>query len=213
MVCGNRECYRAHQPAKRVTSQGTWMFLPHGQEGQPAQSSPKSRSAKRRLRRANLGGPPSSADSGFERDPEEETHTTDPIVDPSVLDDGSVQRASNFPSNARTPSMPHHRTPTVQRPAAMSNGATQQNQLLDALRQLVTSKKRDDDDWTSAAGPQKGVRWRGGAVPQPPVWRYEKDDLRAYAKYVKKVAIWKLQAAPFMSPQGDGPRLVQLLAG
>ena len=114
-------------------------------------------------------------------------HTTDQVVEPSV-------RAPSVHSQ------PRRLQPTLQPQSqnAMSSNADQ-DRLLDALRRLVTSKKQDDDDWSSQAGPQKGVRWRGGAVPQPPQWRYDRDDLRAYSKFVKKVDIWKLQAAPFMS--------------
>ena len=61
--------------------------------------------------------------------------------------------------------------------------------------------KRDEEEWQSAAGPQKGVRWRGGQIPQPPLWRYDREDVRAYTKYCKKVAIWQLQAAPYVSPK------------
>ncbi len=73
------------------------------------------------------------------------------------------------------------------------------------------SKK--DDDWSSQAGPQKGVRWRGGAAPQPPQWRYDKDDLRAYSKFVKKIEIWKLQVAPFMSKKEMSLALYNSLQG
>ena len=40
-----------------------------------------------------------------------------------------------------------------------------------------------------------------GGAEQPPVWRYDRDDLRAYSKFVKKVEIWKLQVAPYMTPK------------
>ena len=84
---------------------------------------------------------------------------------------------------------------------------------MDALCQLVTSKNPTDDDCNSAAGPQRGVLWRGGAPPQPPVWRYDRDDLRAYSKFAKKVDIWKLQVAPYMTPKEMALALYNSLQG
>ena len=84
--------------------------------------------------------------------------------------------------------------------------------LLSALRKLV-AKKDDDSEWSAMSGPQRGVRWRGGAPPLPPTWRYDKDDLRAYTKFVKKVEIWKLQVAPYMSKKEMALSLYNSLQG
>ncbi|CAE7462327.1 unnamed protein product, partial [Symbiodinium microadriaticum] len=35
-------------------------------------------------------------------------------------------------------------------------------------------------DWNSRKGPERGIKFRGGAPPSPPVWHYNRDDLRAY---------------------------------
>ena len=197
-ACGRHEFYRSNQPAKKMTQDGTWMFIPHGHT---ERVSPLSKSARRRKRRVNAGDPSGSSVDGGEFDPEEESHTTDQVVEPSV-------RAPSVHSQ------PRRLQPTLQPQSqnAMSSNADQ-DRLLDALRRLVTSKKQDDDDWSSQAGPQKGVRWRGGAVPQPPQWRYDRDDLRAYSKFVKKVDIWKLQAAPFMSKKEMSLALYNSLQG
>ena len=48
-------------------------------------------------------------------------------------------------------------------------------------------------------GPGKGVKFRGGAPPQPPPWKYESHDLRAFAKWSRKVEIWKVQVASYMT--------------
>ena len=196
-TCSGKEFYRSNQPAKKVTQDGTWMFIPNAQH-ENAQTLTKS--ARRRLRRLNAGGPSGSSVDGGERDPEEESHTTDPVVEPSPRQSvRSQQRHSTPRTNPRHVS-------------ELRPSRSPENQLLDALRNLVSSKKHDDD-WSSAAGPQKGVRWRGGAVPQPPVWRYDRDDLRAYSKFVKKVEIWKLQAAPFMSKKEMALALYNSLQG
>lgn len=203
--CQGVEFYKANQPAKKLTSDGVWMFIPHGHS--PEQPTPPSKAARRRKRRtAHPGGPSGSSVDG-EFDAEEESLTHDPIVEPSNRTRSAVENDLAHNNHLR---MPHHRN-VQQRP--VSNTGSQQNQLLEALRQLVTSKKPADDDWTSAAGPQRGVRWRGGAPPQPPVWRYDRDDLRAYSKFVKKVDIWKLQVAPYMTPKEMALALYNSLQG
>ena len=196
--CGSRDFYRTNQPAKKMTSEGTWMYIP---KNLPAEVQPPSKAARRRKRRSQFSGDPSGSLDGFERDPEEESHTTDPIVEPTP------------PASAHPPQRQHGATRIPKMPSTQYQNA-QENQLLDALQKLVSSKKTtDDDDWNSAAGPSKGVRWRGGAIPQPPVWRYDRDDLRAYSKFVKKVDIWKLQAAPYLSKKEMALSLYNSLQG
>ena len=188
--CNSKDFYQTDRPAKRVTSDGTWMFMPYGtgQEG----SKPRRRRRKRHPQPDDTGG------DSIDEKAEEETRTTDPCVDPDLH---PGDQRDDPPEEA-----PHRRLPEPRalrnEPVRFGGGSgtltSTDGQLLRALQRLVTSKKQDDD-WASASGPQKGVRWRGGALPLPPVWRYDKDDLRAYSKYVKKIEIWKLQVAPFMS--------------
>ena len=52
--------------------------------------------------------------------------------------------------------------------------------------------------WLSRMGPERGIKWRGGTPPAPPAWKYEKDDMRVFAKWKRKIARWELQIAPFM---------------
>ena len=69
---------------------------------------------------------------------------------------------------------------------------------MNTFKQLVTKKNEDDAlDWNSSKGPQLGTKWKSGQVPSPPVWRYDRDDLRAFHKFSKKVDIWKLQASAY----------------
>ena len=202
--CNSKDFYQTDRPAKRFTSDGTWMFMPHG-HGQD--------SKPRRRRRKKHPHPDDTGSEWIDERGEEESKTTDPCVDPEPLHPGS-QRDNPHEDQ------PHRRLPE---PRALRNdqvrlgggSGTQRStdgQLLKALQSLVTSKKQDDD-WASASGPQKGVRWRGGAPPQPPIWRYDKDDLRAYSKYVKKIDIWKLQVAPFMSRKEMALALYNSLQG
>ena len=61
-------------------------------------------------------------------------------------------------------------------------------------------------------GPERGVRWRGGAPPQPP-WKYDPQDPRAYSKYAKKVALWRIQVASYMTPREAALLLYTSLSG
>ena len=167
--------------------------------------------SRRRRRRKHLGDPDGPAD-GDER-AESETPTLDPEIDP----DQHLPRAR--PGGALPDPVPLHpgrregprrdllpdRTPG----AASSND----DRLLGALKSLVNAKGKQDDDWVSLSGPQRGVRWRGGTAPLPPAWRYDRDDLRAYSKFVKKIEIWKLQVAPYMSKKEMALALYNSLQG
>ena len=62
-------------------------------------------------------------------------------------------------------------------------------------------------------GPERGVKWRGGAPPAPPKWSYEKEDLRAFAKYERKVRLWEIQVEPYMSKREASLQLYNALSG
>ena len=62
-------------------------------------------------------------------------------------------------------------------------------------------------------GPARGVRRRGGAPPAPPLWKYEQNDLRAYSKFAKKVALWRIQVSSFMTPREAALVLYTSLTG
>ena len=107
----------------------------------PHVDSPSSTSSRRRRRRR---GYPSGSDSpdGSEERAESEVPTRDPTVDPDA------------PQNQVTqPNLPQ---PNV----------SGQQDLLRALRQLVTEKDDSDRaDWNSAKGPRPGIKWKGGTAP------------------------------------------------
>ena len=67
--------------------------------------------------------------------------------------------------------------------------------------------------WNSRMGPERGVKWRGGAPPAPPKWAYEKEDLRAFAKYERKVRLWEIQVEPYMSKREAALQLYTALSG
>lgn len=83
------------------------------------------------------------------------------------------------------------------------------------MRQLLQERKRDDSasSWNSQRGPAPGVRWRGGSAPQPPKWNYQPNDLRAFAKFERKVQTWVLQAKNYMTAAEMGLTLYTSLQG
>lgn len=80
-----------------------------------------------------------------------------------------------------------------------AEGGSKQDRILDLLTQLVSQlsndKRRSQDSdassWTSRRGPERGVRWRGGTPPAPPVWR-NSSDLRAFSRWEKKIQVWSM---------------------
>ena len=199
--CNGSDFYKTNGPAKKVNPQGTWVFppFPGDHPSDPGECpcavpGEQSRTAPRRRRRRKFPGDPDDLTGGRERG-ESETPTVDPEVDPDLPVPPRVPgRALRDP---QLPRQGHQRALLPDRASGVA-ASSNDDRLLHALKSLV-NKKNNDDDWHSMAGPQRGVRWRGGAAPLPPTWRYDRDDLRAYSKFVKKVEIWKLQVAPYMS--------------
>ena len=72
--CDSTDFYQVTHSTKKVTPEGTWLYLPHHQQG-PVRS--------RRRRRRRGQGPSSSTDGWSERG-EEEAGTFDPSVDPNA---------------------------------------------------------------------------------------------------------------------------------
>ena len=62
-------------------------------------------------------------------------------------------------------------------------------------------------------GPEKGVRYRTGAPPPPPAWKYNKDDLRSFPKWQRKLSVWKRQIAGYMSKKDAALLLYSSLTG
>ena len=60
---------------------------------------------------------------------------------------------------------------------------------------------------------QPGVKYRGGAPPQPPAWHYTSGDVRAFERFEKKVNVWALQAKHYMSSAEAGLALYTSLRG
>eukprot|EP00435_Cladocopium_sp_Y103_P015633 s906_g3.t2 len=160
----------------------------------------------------------SSAPSEFA---ESETRTDDPVVDPdqpigaprrrrrrngSRLADGPVPIPEDIPLNLpgtpiaqgtppRTPSQPVEGTPKRDNTPAKS---------------LSSSSSRS---WNSLKGPVPGVRFRGGQPPAAPTWHYDKGDLRAFRKWMKRVELWHHQVRNYVPKNEAGILLFNSLKG
>ena len=76
--------------------------------------------------------------------------------------------------------------------------------MLKGLNHYVKQKK---DDWNPTKGPAPGVKFRSGQPPPPPVWNYARDDLRAFQKWERKLAVWRVQVAAYL-PKSDAAMLL-----
>ena len=141
-------------------------------------------------------GWPGGDDAGeVDEQAESETLTQDPSVDSNLRPlPPRRRRRRGLRTGASVPA-----APGAQPPAA-PNQVDVVNQIAQALQQLaVKTKPRDDESsWTSRLGPERGRKWRGGTPPQPPQYKAASNDLRAFARWVKKLEVWKLQASNYM---------------
>ncbi|CAK8991428.1 Integrase catalytic domain-containing protein, partial [Durusdinium trenchii] len=161
--------------------------------------------------------------------PESENLTHDPSVDPETLEVLPRRRrrrrrgAGNAqPSNGEvavvdtaSPSRRPMTVPPMAQQQDVSNEPT--NEILTALRQLLDERKKrstgSDASWNSRQGPEKHVKWRGGAAPSPPAWKPQANDLRAFARWERRIEIWRLQVVAYMPPQDAALMLLTSLTG
>ena len=207
-ACGKKEFYQTNKPAKKLTQEGTWMFMPFSAATQEVPTGP---GRSRRRRRQRRGFDPEPDGSHRAETAESENLTNDPIVDPELPPPPQRQDSRVLPQHqgqGQSRALPPGRGAQG---GGSGTASSSEDKLLSALRRLVSTKK--EDDWSAAAGPERGVRWRGGQIPQPPLWKYDRDDVRAYSKFVKKVSIWQLQASPYVSPKEMSLLLYNSLQG
>lgn len=212
--CGSQEFYDTTVPRKSVTASGTWMHLPHNRhdeqpEGSASSATPKSSPASRRRRRRlrAAAGMPSGGDHGGDgsENPESETMTFDPSVDPNNYGDAP---------QLRTPAPKHS-------PAFRASSDRSVQALRDASPEVLAAsgipvksdKRPGSADWNSRMGPEPQVRWKSGPPPTPPSWRYDMSDLRAYDKFCKKVKIWEIQMMPYAPKKDQALMLYNSLSG
>ena len=106
-----------------------------------------------------------------------------------------------------------HRQPSQRLRAAARKPAKPQLDTKQVMTSQVATSSSSSTSWNSMMGPTRGVRWRGEAPPAPPLWKYEQNDLRAYSKFAKKIALWRIQVASFMTPREAALVLYTSLTG
>ncbi|CAK9038397.1 unnamed protein product [Durusdinium trenchii] len=147
---------------------------------------------------------------------ESEHPTMDPVVEPGPTVDPVFEPDPSpaRPIPSRSPTARATFVPPPEEAADKSEG----DQVLDLLRKLVKKENgsggtSSNASWNSLKGPVKGVRYRGGAPPAPPTWKYQANDVRAYERFERKVRLWELQARHWMSRAEAGLALYASLQG
>lgn len=217
--CHGTSFHRSDRPTRTHVSSGTWPNMPFNQKSGSQQS------RRRRRRRARHDDDPGPGDEAWpEERAESEAWTNDPIVDPGLTPPPSNPRERGHPKGGRCAQVHQE---TGQREADFQEAAPQATPLADteearitkALKKLLRSKsseasQENQDEWASLSGPKPGLKWRGGSAPSPPQWKYDREDVRAWSKYQKKVELlWQLQCSAFMSKKEMSLALYTSLQG
>ena len=211
--CGSNRFYNVQHPTRHKVSTGTWVYVPDTGSSPPEMppsfcGHEQQRPRRRRRRRGGRDPPHDSTDGPDEEQAESETFTNDPVIDT----DGSYEKRGRTPD--RRPSEPRHRGLPPRR-SELPPPDPSEDRLLNVLKKLIKKddEASDDKSWDSMKGPRKGVRFRGGAPPAAPQWRYQPSDVRAYEKYERKVKLWQLQVRHYMSSAEAGLALYASLGG
>ena len=191
--CNSREYYQVDRVVRRETEEGVWMFTPHVQ----------SRDHSHRLHEPHpaIPSPPSdhrAYGEGSEQ-AESEVRTIDPIVEPQ---DESTSRRRNRGRRARRTTAHEDAIRTPAQSQLSHVLQTLQNALANNHENSHPSREASSNSsrtWNSRMGPEPGVRFRGGAPPPRPQWRYNKEDLRSFLKWQRKLSVWKLQSQSCMT--------------
>ena len=175
---------------------------------------------------------PSDAGSHRERG-ESETATHDTTVDPETLQPLSrrqkrLARRENRVGGERAQSQPGNTTalpsrmlqnmtsqtsPNMTSNTSGSDRSKWRDDMLKGLTNAVTKEKDKDKDWSLKKGPAPGIKYRGGSPPNPPHWSYQKDDLRAFQKWERKIEVWKIQVSAYLPPNEAAMHLYVSLKG
>ena len=213
--CDGDRYYDASRTVKAEIPEGTWMFMPRHSPGHSPVHSVESVELQPDSRAPRFWPPPDPSegsldDDGHERHAESEHPTEDPVVDPDL------QR----PRRRRRRKRPDvEQSPQSDRSSQCSELSQRSGELLGdlnrSLNDLVTTLKNanvpnlktntnnadgssSQDSWNSRKGPERGLRFRSGAPPAPPAWRYSRDDIRSFAKWQNKLQVWKRQIQAYM---------------
>ena len=188
---------------------------------------------RRRRRRRGPPRPPGDEDAEASEQPESEALTYDPTVSASSVPSRRAVRHDPWTQPASPHRLPPGLSPGARAPRLPGDNDQGQrggddpaeehpSHLLDfAAAHGGSPGKLSDKDpksspaasWTSRMGPEKNVKWRGGTPPTPPPWRYDTSDLRAFSKWMRKVQIWQVQIANYMTKREAALLLYTSLTG
>ena len=217
-VCKSCQFYNVREATRRDTDAGVWFFVPRreaGQDGEPSSDMPAGQNGREMpTGRPSTSGafagfpspPPSSQGFGHEEAVESELPTEDPVVDPD--EPGTNRRRRN-----RRRAQSHYVEPASSPSGNLQASVNNLVQTLQGALKSPAKPKSDEASWHSRMGPEKNVRYRTGAPPQPPAWRYNKDDLRSFVKWQRKLQVWKLQISSYMSSRDAALLLFTSLTG
>ena len=172
-TCSGHDYYRVDRSTRHQVPTGTWVYVPHGTGLPDSHSSSHEHEGhhgqgKRQRRRRHRKGHPDE-DPSESRGDEEQAESEAPTHDPSIpVSEHGPERTRPFRS---PPAPPAHRD--MQEGIADSSGHNPEERLIQALKKMLAKDDKDDNrSWDSMRGPKPGVRFRGGAAPQPPLWRF-----------------------------------------
>ena len=215
--CGSRDFYNPASPSRFETQDGVWMYLPNHMSppssdrsfNEPLKSPSRSHDQSPHTDQ----GKPESSDGGWTWEREDsESHTTDPVVDPETLQPVGRRRRRRRQRHSVVGEQEQSPLPVPQ----MRDEPNTKDELLQVMRQLLSEQNKSnksDASWNSRRGPEKGVRWRGGTPPAPPAWKGSSADLRAFARWERRIEIWKLQIRSYMTDSEAALMLFTSLTG
>ena len=228
-VCQGLQFYNATEPTRRETPEGCWTYVPRLDPPSPPLSPPShsperfdmsSRQFQKEPNQQTPGGPPDNDDAGPDRETaESETCTNDPSVDP---DTGlPLNRRRRRRRNAGRRAAEGQEPEVMNPPGLPVPAVAADGQILAALRQLLGEQRREkadssvrsDQTFDSRKGPAPGVKFRGGTPPAPPQWRGSSQDLRAFARWERRIEVWKLQIKSYMTDSDAALSLFTSLSG
>ena len=188
------------------------MFMPRTSPGQSPVHSVESVELPPDTRASRFWPPPDPSegsldDDGHERQAESEHPTEDPVVDPDVQRPRRRRRRRKHDSEQSQSDHSSQGSGLGQRSGELLGDLNHNlNDLVTTLRTMnaPNSKTKNAngssslDSWNSRQGPERGIRFRSGAPPAPPAWRYSRDDIRSFAKWQNKLQVWKRQIQAYM---------------
>eukprot|EP00435_Cladocopium_sp_Y103_P063501 s670_g25.t1 len=229
--CGSRDYYDAAASLRRETEDGVWLFMPrrgnNESYGLDTQADCSAEHGASNNNRSGISGAPWwSADHGPPyNDPghegreqaESETVTNDPVVDP---DEPLHRRRRNRRSRRSRRSQGSEQQvqdvledPMLPADALLAQRPQDDADDSDVARAIAKVSKSSSTSWNSRLGPEKGVKYRSGMPPQPPAWRYNREDLRSFVKWERKLSIWQLQIQSYMNRRDAALMLFTSLSG